>query len=242
MRSAGRQWWLVMPAAGRSRRMADVELPKQYLELLGRSVIEWALAPFLAHRDCAGVVVALSTEDTHWDKLAAATDRRVTTVTGGAERVDSVRAALAALSKRADDGDWVLVHDAARPCLPAADLERLLATLWDDSIGGLLAAPVVDTLKRADEAGRVDQTVARESLWHALTPQMFRYGPLVRALDTAAASGRPVTDEAQAIEGLGLRPRLVLGSSDNLKVTIASDLERARRVLAAALANMSDTT
>jgi 2-C-methyl-D-erythritol 4-phosphate cytidylyltransferase len=143
-----------------------------------------------------------------------------------------VRAGLAALQGRAEEQDWVLVHDAARPCLTDADLERVLSTLWMDEVGGMLAAPVVDTLKRADEGGRVEQTVSRASLWLALTPQMFRYGVLRRALEAAATSNANVTDEAQAIETIGLRPRLVQGSADNLKVTVPADLERARRILA----------
>jgi len=205
--------------------------PKQYLEVAGRTLIEWALAPFLAREDCAGLIVVLDAEDEHWGRLAIAADPRIATVAGGTERADSVRAGLIALGARAQEDDWVLVHDAARPCLPAADLERLLATLWDDAVGGLLAAPLVDTVKRADDGGRVERTMPRTALWRALTPQMFRYGVLVKALEAAAAARREVTDEAQAVEEMGLRPRLVEGSSDNLKVTLPSDIERVRRIL-----------
>jgi 2-C-methyl-D-erythritol 4-phosphate cytidylyltransferase len=232
-RDSTQRWWVVIPAAGSSRRMAGLERPKQYLTLAGRTVIEWALAPFLAREDCAGVVVALHADDRYWRTLGVSADRRIATVTGGVERADSVRAGLAALAGRASEGDWVLVHDAARPCLSALDLEHLLSGLWADAVGGLLATPVVDTLKRADEGGRVSQTVTRASLWHALTPQMFRYGTLVRALEAVASAGSSVTDEAQAVEQLGLQPRLIESSSENLKVTVPADLLRAGRILAA---------
>ena len=155
----------------------------------------------------------------------------VRAVHGGQERADSVLAGINALRNDCVDSDWILVHDAARPCLDPIDLQRLLDTLRDDPVGGLLAAPVFDTLKRADAAQRVGATVAREHLWRALTPQMFRYGVLVRALNEAAQRGVMITDESQAVELLGLQPRLVVGSSDNLKITLPEDIERAERVL-----------
>jgi len=213
--------------------MQQQATPKQYLELAGRTVIEWAVAPFLERADCAGVIVVLAPGDERWRDLAPARDVRAHAVAGGgAERSDSVSAGMQALRDRCTDRDWVLVHDAARPCLERDDLERLIATLRDDDVGGLLAAPVVDTLKRADDEQRVAATVDRENLWRALTPQMFRYGVLSRALSAAAQRGVAVTDEAQAVELLGLRPRLVAGSADNVKITVPEDLERALRVLA----------
>ena len=145
--------------------------------------------------------------------------------------MDSVLAGLGILQTRAAPDDWVLVHDAARPCLTAADVENLLIELRDDAVGGLLAAPVVDTLKRADDGGRVAQTVAREKLWRALTPQMFRRDILQRALEGALARGVAVTDEAQAVEALGLQPKLVAGDADNIKITLPEDLPRAERIL-----------
>jgi 2-C-methyl-D-erythritol 4-phosphate cytidylyltransferase len=214
--------------------------PKQYLPLAGRTVIEWALAPFLRREDCEGIVVVLSSQDTRWSQLSVARHPKVSSTIGGAERMDSVRAGVRAIADLAGDdaaesptGDdaWVLVHDAARPCLLDADLDRLLAQLSDDQVGGLLAAPVVDTLKRADDEDRVTQTVPRAALWRALTPQMFRRGVLLRALDNAAAQAVAVTDEAQAVEALGLRPRLIAGDADNIKITVAGDLERAERAL-----------
>ena len=224
--------WVVIPAAGSSRRMASSGPPKQYLQLAGRSVIEWAIAPFLERADCERIVVVLAEQDRHWSELPLARHHpKISTAIGGAERVDSVRAGLRALVSLANEDDWVLVHDAARPCLRATDLSRLIDELADDGVGGLLAAPVVDTLKRADASERVLATVTRESLWRALTPQMFRYSVLDRALHAVRAAGAPPTDEAQAVEALGLQPRLVRGDPDNIKITLPEDIERATRLL-----------
>jgi 2-C-methyl-D-erythritol 4-phosphate cytidylyltransferase len=206
-------------------------LPKQYLPLAGRTVIEWSLAPFLAHARTAAIVVVLADQDRRWPQTTLADEPKIATTVGGAERMDSVLAGLQALQDRAAPEDWVLVHDAARPCLSAPDLDRLLNELNDDPVGGLLAAPVVDTLKRADDGGRVSQTVPREKLWRALTPQMFRRDLLQRALQSAQAKGMAVTDEAQAVEALGFQPKLVAGDPDNIKITLPEDLPRAERIL-----------
>ena len=216
-----------MPAAGVGRRFGT-ERPKQYAPLCGRTVIEWALAPFLTDSRCAGAVAALAQDDPYWKAIAPPT---VIVAPGGQERSHSVRNGLAALADRANRDDWVLVHDAARPCLPRQDLDRLLAALEYHSVGGLLATPAADTLKRADVSRDVQQTVDRAGLWRALTPQMFLYGRLCEALDRAHAAGRIPTDEAQAIEWLGERPRLVEGAAANLKITSAADLAIAAALL-----------
>ena len=204
--------------------------PKQYLRIAQKTVLEWSVGALLSRQDCAGVVVALAEGDEHWPQLTLRDEPRVITVTGGGQRTDSVAAGLEALAARCDENDWVLVHDAARPCLSAHDLRQLIDALRNDEVGGLLAAPVVDTLKRSD-GDRVAQTVSRDALWRALTPQMFRYGLLRRALSEAASRRVAVTDEAQAIEFLGLKPRLVPGNADNIKVTLVEDIERAERIL-----------
>jgi 2-C-methyl-D-erythritol 4-phosphate cytidylyltransferase len=221
------KYWLVMPAAGVGRRFG-AHRPKQYAPLCGRTVIEWALAPFLTDSRCAGAVVALATDDPYWTDIAPP---HVLVTAGGEERSHSVRNGLAALAGRAAGEDWVLVHDAARPCLPREDLDRLLAELAAHPVGGLLATPAADTLKRADASRDVQQTVDRTGLWRALTPQMFRYGRLCAALDRAHATGRVPTDEAQAIEWLGDVPRLVDGAAANLKITSAADLALAAALL-----------
>ena len=225
-------FWVVIPAAGSARRMGAGTIPKQYLPLAGHTVLEWAVAPFLARPDCNGVIVVLAAVDDHWRRLSISSNPLVRVAIGGSERADSVRAGLEALAQTLKPSDWVLVHDAARPCLHGDDLARLLECLHDDEVGGLLAAPIVDTLKRADEAGRVAQTVDRTGLWRALTPQMFRFEVLWRALNLARERGLNSTDEAQAVEALGFQPRLVDGSTDNIKVTIAEDFARAERILA----------
>src|SRR6185503_1401751 len=214
------KYWAVVPAAGSSRRMTGASMPKQYLQLCGRSVIEWAIAPLLERADCERIVVVLAADDRRWQELPLARNPKILTATGGAERVDSVRAGLRALAQHASEQDWMLVHDAARPCLRAMDLSRLIEELSGDDVGGLLGAPVVDTLKRADANDRVQATVSRTALWRALTPQMFRFGVLDRALRAAQSAATAPTDEAQAVEALGLQPQLVRGDPDNIKITL----------------------
>lgn len=230
--SSSSTFWALIPAAGSSRRMGASAIPKQYLPLHGRTVLEWALAPFLDRVDCAGAVVVLAAEDAHWSKLGLSRNARIATAVGGTERAASVLQGLAALRGRAGPDDWVLVHDAARPCLSGADLAQLLDAVRADEVGGLLAVPVTDTLKRSAPDARVAKTVSRDQLWRALTPQMFRYEVLERALSQAAGQGMNVTDEAQAVELIGLQPRLVAGSADNLKITVPEDLRRAQQILA----------
>lgn len=236
-------YWLVMPAAGRGRRIAT-DIPKQYLPLAGRSMIEWALAPFLADERCLGAMLALSKDDPHWAGCRSRLSRPVFEAEGGPERADSVRAALEALTARGvAEQTWVLVHDAARPCVRRSEIDALIGAVTHqgdaDKAGGLLAAPLVDTLKRGQlGASTVHgvtsvETLAREGLWRALTPQMFRLGALRAALQAAAVRGRVPTDEAQAMEWQGSTPVLVAGESTNLKVTTAADLAIAASLLQA---------
>ena len=226
-------YWVLVPAAGIGKRMGSA-IPKQYLPLVGQPVIAHTLTTLLAHPRIAGVTVVISAEDEWWPTVAAelAVAKPLRVVTGGAERCHSVLNGLEALRQRAAPTDWVLVHDAARPCLTTEELDRLLAELADDPVGGLLAVPVRDTLKQADVAGRVAATVDRSRLWHALTPQMFRLGMLQEALSAALARGLLVTDEAAAIEAAGFAPRLIEGRADNLKITRPEDLALAEFYLA----------
>jgi len=198
--------------------------PKQYLEIGGRPLLEHSLSALLLHRAIRGVTVALQPDDAYAKEVDLLADPRVERVTGAAERSGSVLAALTDLATRAADTDWVLVHDAARPCLGAQELDRLIAAVVDSGCGGLLAEPVVDTLKRADAGSRVAATVDRSGLWRAQTPQMFRLGELRAALAAALAAGIAVTDEAAAMEWAGHPVQLVRGSPANLKVTVADDL------------------
>jgi 2-C-methyl-D-erythritol 4-phosphate cytidylyltransferase len=234
--------WALVPAAGVGKRMGSV-IPKQYLPLAGRSVIAHALATLLDHPRIDGGGVAIGAEDEWWPRVAVefTAAKPLLVVTGGVERCHSVLNGLEALRERASPTDWVLVHDAARPCLTAEDLERLLAELADDPVGGLLAVPVRDTLKQADDVGRVAATVDRSRLWHALTPQMFRLGMLHAALRAALARGLLVTDEAAAMEAAGFAPRLVEGRADNLKITRPEDLALAEFYLTRRAALSSST-
>ena len=210
----------VMPAAGIGLRMGS-RMPKQYMPLQGKPVIAHSLNALLAVSAIESIVVAVSSGDRDWPVLAQAYDGRVTSVLGGVERAHSVMNALNALPAAEDD--WVLVHDAARPCVTPAMIESMLADLAGDAVGGLLAVPVADTLKRESD-GRVAQTLDRNSLWCAQTPQVFRYGLLKLALASALEAGVIVTDESAAMERAGYAPRLLLGAASNLKITQAADL------------------
>jgi len=219
------QYWAVVPAAGVGKRM-QADRPKQYLPLAGKTVIEHTLERLLHSSAFQAVVVAISVEDPYWPELPIAQHPDVITAPGGKERADSVLSALKALRGRAADEDWVLVHDAARPCLTGADINLLIASLKDDAIGGILALSSHDTLKQV-EAERITATVDRKQIWRALTPQMFRYGMLRDALQQA--EGNPaVTDEASALEMLGLQPKIVEGRPDNIKITRPEDLALAQ--------------
>ena len=223
--------WLIVPAAGQGRRMG-ADRPKQYLALAGRTVLEHTLSRLHQAFPEAGLCLCLDDDDRWFDPawVPFADWRRSP---GGEERVDSVMQALAALGEQAGDDDLVLVHDVARPCVALDDLARLRAALDEESAGALLATPVADTMKRADDTGRIAATEPRSGLWHAQTPQGFRVGLLRRALAVARAQGLSVTDEASAVEALGLAPRLVTGRRDNLKITHPEDLALAAHVLAA---------
>ena len=218
-------FWAVIPAAGIGSRMA-ADRPKQYLQLAGKSILEHTLDCFLDHPCLRGVMVSLAAGDPYWPQLPCASDPRIRRAAGGRERADSVLNGLLRLRELgAGEQDWVLVHDAARPNLQRADLDRLLAELADDPVGGLLAVPVRDTLKRIGADGRVQQTVDRSVIWQAYTPQMFRLQALRDALVGASAAGVAITDEASALEWAGQAPRLIEGRADNLKITRPEDLD-----------------
>ena len=235
-----RRLWAIVPAAGRGERFASTAspgIPKQYTPLLGRSVLEWSLRALLAEPRIQGIVVVLAAGDAHWAEIARSLDSpKLLTTIGGAHRQDSVMNGLEYLAPTAQADDWILVHDAARPCLRAGDLSALCDALENNprsaaaDIGGVvLAAPIVDTIKRELPHGL--ETVDRTGLWRALTPQVFAYAALRKALNDAAADKLAVTDEAQAMERMGIRAALVPGSPFNIKVTRAEDLEVAAAIL-----------
>jgi 2-C-methyl-D-erythritol 4-phosphate cytidylyltransferase len=225
------RYWLVMPAAGAGRRFGR-DLAKQHAPLAGRTVLELALEPFLADSRCQGVALVVPPGEQAVAGLRWQGEPRVLVVVGGARRCDSVLAGLEAVAAHAPGNPPVLVHDAARPCLARADLDRLLAAGAAAPDGALLAAPVSDTLKRATADGRAEATVERQGLWRALTPQMAPLERLREALGAAMARGATPTDEAQALEWLGARPLLVAALEPNPKITLAADLPLAEALLA----------
>lgn len=221
--------WCVVPAAGRGTRVGG-DCPKQYLPLAGRPLIEHTLDRLAAHPRIAGLMVTLAAADGHWPGMSSLHGKPVLTTVGGAERSDSVLAGLSALPASVPADDFVLVHDAARPCVRTADIARLIER-GVAADGGLLGAPLRDTLKRANDAGCSELTEPRDLRWRAFTPQMFRRAQLSAALRDAARRGVNVSDEAMAMEQAGFAPLLVEGAEDNIKVTTAADFALAEFLL-----------
>jgi len=215
------KYYAVVPAAGVGKRM-QADKPKQYLSLLGKAVLEQTLTRLLNADVFTAIAVAISKEDPYWSKLDVSKKPQIITADGGKERADSVLSALSALENQANDNDWVLVHDAARPCITCEDITHLIDTLKDESFGGILALSSHDTLKQV-EGDTVQATIDRRTIWRALTPQMFRYGVLKTALEQTEGN-LAVTDEASAIELTGGSVKIVEGRSDNIKITRPEDL------------------
>jgi len=235
------RYWFIVPAAGSGSRFGS-ERPKQYAPLAGSTVIENTLERLL-ELDVQALVLAINPDDSYWQSLEISKHPKIRTCVGGVERADSVYLALQSIAGEAQESDWVLVHDVARPCVRVADIRLLIETLAGHPVGGLLATPVSATLKRVgssqhsattmmNTAGAVLETVSREHLWAAATPQMFRYGLLVKALQGCRDAGISPTDEAGAIECLGLQAEIIEGHSDNLKITHGADLALAEAILA----------
>jgi 2-C-methyl-D-erythritol 4-phosphate cytidylyltransferase len=198
--------------------------PKQYLPLLGRAILQHTLDRLGHYPRLRGLVVGIAADDAYWPTLATGIPTLMATYVGGAERAQTVLNGLRVLEAYAAPDDWVLVHDAARPCVRHADIDALLTVVAGHADGGLLALPLCDTVKRADHNCCSEDTVPRTGLWRALTPQIFRLAALRGALESALRAGVPITDEASAMEYSGARPRLVHGHADNIKITLPGDL------------------
>ncbi len=230
------RYWVIIPAAGSGQRM-QADCPKQYLMINHKTIFEHTLAIFDQADWVDAVVVVLADSDPYWPAVKQnLTNYSVPLyeVTGGKERCHSVLNAMQHLQQHASAQDWVLVHDAARPCVSRQDISQLMSVLKNEEVGGLLASPVKDTIKQSDDSGRVLTTVARADLWRALTPQMFRFGLLYKALQEALMDHNAtthITDDASAIEQLGYKPLLVEGRSDNIKITTADDMVAAEAYL-----------
>jgi len=229
------QYWAIIPAAGISERMG-ADTPKQYLPLKDATVIEYSLKCFLQHPKIIGVVVALHADDQYWNTLPITRNDKIHTVIGGPTRAASVHNAVQYLQHTpAEEHDYVLVHDAARPCLRYDDLDLLITGLVSNDVGGILAAPVSDTLKQVKQEASgenyVSETLDRSTVWRALTPQMFRLSALKNALNHVNKKNIAITDEASAVEALGMKVTLVKGHADNIKITYAEDLALAKLIL-----------
>lgn len=224
--------WAIVPAAGSGQRMRS-ELPKQYLKVHDRYVLEYSLEVLLAHSEIRQIVLCVAESDIIWPTLALSQDPRVISTLGGETRAQSVLNGLRCLSSIAGEDDWVLVHDAARPCLQATQLDHLIEQLREHKVGGILAVPANDTLKLSAQGGAtVEQTLDRSRIWHAQTPQMFRYGILNKALESALDNDLAVTDECSAIELAGYAAKLVEGDWSNIKLTTPADMIAAAAILA----------
>ena len=237
--TAALRYWAIIPAAGTSQRMNHAvgeQTPKQFLPLGTTTVIEASLSCFLNHPKISGIIVVLNADDRHWDNLDLTGNEKIHVVVGGKTRAESVQNAVTYLDNMpVKENDFILVHDAARPCLRYGDLETLIAELKEEEVGGILAAPVSDTLKLVDVRNQngslVTKTLDRSNIWRAFTPQMFRFKYLKKALNHCEKNSIPVTDEASAIEILDLPVKLIQGHSDNIKITRKEDLQLAEVIL-----------
>ena len=236
--------WVVIPAAGVGKRM-QLEYPKQYLKIHGKSLLEHTLDCFIENDQIAGVVLVMNADDPYWHELEYSQEKPLHTVIGGKNRSDSVVQGLEYLKEtiRVPVDNWILVHDAVRPCVANADINALLKLRESDHVGGLLASPVRDTMKRSelnDTNSSVLTTEPRDNLWHALTPQMFRLGDLLEALIYNEEQQLNITDESSAMENMGHKPMLIKGSHNNIKVTEQSDIELASFLLSSASKNKEE--
>ncbi len=223
-------YWLIVPAAGKGQRFGS-HIPKQYLPLQNKTVMECTLNRLCQLRQICQIVVPIHPHDTIASTLSFENPQKISFCEGGTERFDSVLAGLEYIAAQARADDWVLVHDVARPCVRLNDIQKLILELQNETIGGVLAHPVRDTIKQANADSHIIATVPRQYLWQALTPQMFRFTVLYQALKNAKQQKLIVTDEASAVELLGYQPKLVLGAHDNLKITFPSDLLLAQYIL-----------
>lgn len=224
------KYWAIIPAAGTGVRI-KADKPKQYITIAGQTLLERVVNLFSAHPQIEKVVVVLHAKDHWWPELKLLHAEKVLTAIGGKERVHSVLLGLDFLKDFADPNDFVLVHDAARPCLQSSDISRLLAELKDHPVGGLLGLPVVDTLKEVDADGFVEKTVSRDHLWHAQTPQCIRYGILKSSIEKALLHNGIVTDESSAVEQAGYKPKMIAGDRNNMKITYPEDVAFAEKIL-----------
>ncbi len=224
------KYWAIIPAAGIGTRM-KADVPKQYLMLGGQTILERVVNLFSSHAHIEKVVVVLHAKDHEWQQLKLSHPEKVLTVIGGQERVHSVLLGLDFLRDFADKNDFVLVHDAARPCLKSDDISRLIDALKNHTVGGLLGLPVADTLKKVNAENDVENTVSREGVWHAQTPQCFRYALLKSSIEKTLLDNHIITDESSAMEYAGFKSKIVIGNRCNIKITFPEDVLVAEKLL-----------
>lgn len=227
---SGQGYWVIVPAAGVGSRMG-ADKPKQYLTLNGKTILEHTLERLLQLPQLKGIVVVVHPLDSYWSTLPVFNHEKIRVIEGGKERCDSVLNGLDTLDEYMQPLDWVMVHDAARPCVDLRDIEELVEKLEEHLVGGILGVPVSDTVKRLNDNYGIEETVDRRVLWQAQTPQMFRYGILSRSLRSALQQDITITDEASAVESAGYVPLMVEGRRDNIKVTRPEDIPMAELIL-----------
>lgn len=232
MHKQSTQYFCIIAAAGVGQRMGG-NLPKQYLSIAKRTLLEWSLEPFLHSTSISKIVIVLSKDDRWFSELLVARHPKITTAIGGSTRYESVLSGLNALSPIATENDWVIVHDAARPNLSNSDLKKLMDTVGNHPVGGLLGIPSSDSLKEINDNNIIEKNVPREKIWRAFAPQMFRFGLLLSSHQKCLEDKYSITDESSAISYLGYQSLMVLGRSDNFKVSTPEDYEIMKKVLIA---------
>jgi 2-C-methyl-D-erythritol 4-phosphate cytidylyltransferase len=230
-KQSGNKFWVIIPAAGLGSRLG-ANLPKQYLKIGHKTILEHAVSPFIHHPQISKVIIALHPEDSYWQQLQFP-QQAIETVPGGSTRAASVWAGLRYLKSYAKEKDWVLVHDAARPMLTAEEISALIAKIADHPVGGIYGLPVADTLKFVED-GEIKTTISRENIWRAQTPQMFRYQILYEAMENVLAENDNVTDEASAVERMGLNAMIIAGNPQNIKITTTADFSLAKILMTSA--------
>ena len=219
------KYWVIIPAAGTGQRMGG-DTPKQYVSVCGKTVIEHTINNFIDRKEIESICVSISKSDKYWSTLPISKNKKIITTVGGSERYQSVYNGLSAIKDEADNDDWVLVHDAVRPCLTKSVIDRLITEISSDVVGGILALPCTETMKRINDRNQIEETVNRESIWRAQTPQMFKYGKLFSAIKKVIDENIFITDEAMAMEFSNYKPVVILGDENNIKITHKIDLKQ----------------
>ena len=218
------KYWVVIPAAGIGRRMGG-DIPKQYVSVNGKTIVEHTIDNFIGRKEIENICIAISESDKHWPTLPISKNKKMITTIGGSERYESVYNGLCALKDKANDDDWVLVHDAVRPCLKKSIIDRLITGISSNDVGGILALPCFETMKKVNNNRHIEETINREIIWRAQTPQVFKYKKLLLAIEKAINENIHITDEAMAMELLNYKPIVIMGDEKNIKITHQTDLK-----------------